>query len=216
MTHLSLATAFMSYVLGSFPTALIIGKKYLRMDIRATGTKNMGAYNVYRSVGWFHGLLTLIIDALKGFIPVILALHLNLSYFWVGVCASMALIGHNWPIFTHFKGGKGGSTSAGILLALFPSEFPFVFAVFCLLVFFSKNLSFGLGLSILLFPMVAIMTSKPTWMVLLSLFIVFIGLIRIYPYYNKMLKLSQGKTKDMMLIVLKGFKYYEASKSFKN
>lgn len=216
MTHLSLATAFMSYVLGSFPTALIIGKKYLRLDIRSTGTKNMGAYNVYRSVGWFHGLLTLFIDAMKGFIPVVVALHFNLSYFWVGVCASMALIGHNWPIFTHFKGGKGGSTSAGILLALFPGEFPFVFAFFCLLVFFSRNLSFGLGLSILLFPMVAIFTSKPSWMIMLSLFIVFIGLIRIYPYYDKMLKLSQGNIKIMLLIVLKGFKYYESSRFSNN
>jgi acyl phosphate:glycerol-3-phosphate acyltransferase len=216
MTQLALATAFMSYVLGSFPTALIIGKKYLRLDIRSIGTRNMGAYNVYRSVGWLYGLLTLILDALKGFLPVIVALHLNLSYFWVGVCASMALIGHNWPIFTHFKGGKGGSTSAGILLALFPGEFPFVFIFFCLLVFLSKNLSFGLGFSILIFPMIALSTSKPSWMIFLSLFVVFIGLIRIYPYYNKMMKLSQGDIKKMLLITLKGFKHYECSKYSKS
>jgi glycerol-3-phosphate acyltransferase PlsY len=215
MTQLALATAFMSYVFGSFPTAFLFGKKFLKLDIRSTGTKNMGAYNVYRSVGWFQGLLTLVIDALKGFLPVIIALHLNLSYFWVGVCASLALIGHNWPVFTQFKGGKGGSTSAGILLALFPGEFPFIFMLFFLLVFFSRNLSFGLGVSILLFPMLAILTSKPSWTVFLSLFIIFIGLIRIYPYYCKMLKLSRGKVKEMLIIVLKGFKYYECSKTHK-
>ncbi len=210
MTQIALVSAFMSYVLGSFPTAFLFGKKYLKQDIQDVGTQNSGAYNVFKSIGWIQGIATLLIDALKGYLPVTIAYHqMNLSPFWVGACASMALIGHNWPIFTCFRGGKGGSTSAGILFALFPAEFPLMFLAFIILVAISRNLSLGLGICVLTFPLVAWLTDKPAWMIITASLIALIGLIRIIPFIRRMILMSQGSTKKMFIIIMKGFKKYE-------
>ncbi len=209
MTQIALATAFMSYFIGSFPTAFIFGKKFLHQDIRKIGTRNLGAYNVFRSVGWLQGALTLLIDALKGYIPVMIATMLDLGYFWIGACASLALVGHNWSIFTRFKGGKGGSTSAGILFALFPKQFPLIFIFFVVLLALTKNLSFGIGLSILLFPLIVLFDSEPLSMVIIASIIPAIGLIRLAPFLQKMIDVSDGDFKKMVFIILKGFKKYE-------
>ncbi len=209
MTQIALATAFMSYLIGSFPTAFLFGKKFLNQDIRNLGTRNLGAYNVFRSVGWIQGAVTLLIDALKGYIPVMVAIMLELNYFWIGACASLALIGHNWSIFTRFKGGKGGSTSAGILFALFPKQFPIIFIFFLILLALTKNLSFVIGMSILIFPFIVLVGTESTKLVAISFIIPAIGLIRLAPFIRRMFKVSEGSLKKMLFIILKGFNQYE-------
>jgi acyl phosphate:glycerol-3-phosphate acyltransferase len=212
MIQVALATAFMSYFVGSFPTAFVFGKHFLSNDIRTIGTNNMGAYNVFCNIGKIQGFLTLFIDALKGYLPVLLALHLNLSYFWVGACASLALIGHNWSIFTSFKGGKGGSTSAGIFLALFQGDIFILLIIFVGLTILSKNLSFGIGCLIFLTPFLSYLLSKDAWVVAVSSSIALIGLIRILPNIERMLLVSKGNIRTMIVIMLKGFKYYEKTR----
>jgi acyl phosphate:glycerol-3-phosphate acyltransferase len=105
------------YLLGSIPFGLIIGK--LRgVDVRNTGSGNIGATNVTRSAGWLAGSISMILDISKGFVPVLVASSLGFEP-WQVVCIGLAVfLGHCWSVFLLFKGGKGISTSLGIVLAL--------------------------------------------------------------------------------------------------
>lgn len=106
-----------SYLLGSFPTAYLIGKMK-GIDIRNYGSGNVGATNVYRVLGWKLGIITFMIDALKGFFPTYLSIKLYSNpYITIG-CGILAILGHIFTIFLNFKGGKGVATSAGVFLAI--------------------------------------------------------------------------------------------------
>jgi acyl phosphate:glycerol-3-phosphate acyltransferase len=117
-----------SYLLGAIPFGLIVGRMK-GVDIRKTGSGNIGATNVFRSVGKIPGIVTFVLDMLKGFTPAwflprvasatfaspeSLALSLGL------VCGCAAIAGHNWPVYLGFKGGKGIATTAGVLLGIAP------------------------------------------------------------------------------------------------
>ena len=106
----------LSYLSGSIPFGLILTKVFTNQDIRNTGSGNIGATNVLRTGNKFLAALTLILDILKGFIPVIIAQQ----YFPVLIQFSclLAFLGHVFPIWLKFKGGKGVATYLGILLAL--------------------------------------------------------------------------------------------------
>lgn len=120
----------LSYVLGSIPFGLIVARKVKGLDIRNFGSGNIGATNVARVIGLPWGVLVFLLDFLKGFFPVCLVFLLfdsgnsliNLSAIIVAI---LAVSGHNWPIFLKFKGGKGVSTSLGVLAGLSIS-FPFL------------------------------------------------------------------------------------------
>jgi len=115
-----------SYLLGSIPFGLLVARAR-GVDIRQVGSRNIGATNVFRSVGKTWGILTFILDFLKGFIPAVLfpSLASRLSDINPGsgmslYCACLAIAGHSWPIYIGFKGGKGVATGAGGLLAVVP------------------------------------------------------------------------------------------------
>ncbi len=119
---LFLSLVVISYVLGSMPFALLIGK--LRgVDVRTVGSGNVGATNVFRTVGKSWGVLAFLCDAAKGFIPAWLFPHfLDSATDTTGlVLGCAAIAGHNWPVFLRFKGGKGIATSAGVLLGVAPA-----------------------------------------------------------------------------------------------
>jgi len=110
----------LSYLIGSIPTAYIFGRLYKSIDIRQHGSGNVGATNVFRVLGQGPGMIALLIDILKGVIPVVvvanaLGLHQTLDYILFSLCAVM---GHNWTVFLNFKGGKGIATSLGVLIGM--------------------------------------------------------------------------------------------------
>ncbi len=118
----------LSYIIGSLPFGYLIGKIFYGVDIRKLGSGNIGMANVYRNLGPKAGLSVLILDMLKGALPVLLASYLGkrfglsgieLELFTVGTGVS-AIAGHNWSVFLGFKGGKGIATSAGVLIVLTP------------------------------------------------------------------------------------------------
>jgi glycerol-3-phosphate acyltransferase PlsY len=118
-TTFHLLIIFLAYLAGSIPFGLLIGKQ-MGVDVRRTGSGNIGATNVLRSTGKLGGALTLAGDSLKGFIPVLLAKYfwgLDPPVLWVGFAA---VVGHNFPVFLKFRGGKGVATSFGVLFALWP------------------------------------------------------------------------------------------------
>jgi len=123
-----------AYLFGSFPTAIIAGKLMRKIDIRDYGSGNAGATNVFRVLGWKAALTVLLIDMLKGFIPVFWITPMihsdpqTVIYYQIGA-AIAAIIGHIWTVFAGFKGGKGVGTSAGVFLALAPVSLLIALAV---------------------------------------------------------------------------------------
>lgn len=132
-----------AYLLGSIPTGLLLGKIY-GIDVRKEGSGNIGATNLYRTVGRKVGVITLIFDCLKGMLPVLIAWKLapgNPSLqAWVGLAA---FCGHVFSIFLLFKGGKGVATALGVYLALAPVAVLGAIAVFLLMVAIWRYISLG-------------------------------------------------------------------------
>ena len=117
-----LALLAFGYLLGSVPSGWLVMKVYRNQDLRKLGSGNIGAANVFRAGGPGAFALTLIADGMKGFIPVMLSILLGLGDNEIALAAIglAAVIGHTWPLFLGFKGGKGVATSGGVLLALAP------------------------------------------------------------------------------------------------
>lgn len=114
--------AALAYVLGSVPFGLVIAKSLCGVDPRTAGSGNIGSTNVARLCGFKYGVLTLLCDALKGLVPVSLALALSGSPFIASIVGLCALLGHLYSIFLGFKGGKAVATTVGVFLPLhFPS-----------------------------------------------------------------------------------------------
>jgi glycerol-3-phosphate acyltransferase PlsY len=129
----------LAYILGSFPTAFIIFKAKKGEDIRNTGSGNVGGTNVLRSAGPGLGILTIMVDILKGFIPVLIVyLFFPASYILYIITSVSVLIGHVFPVFLKFKGGKGVSTAGGIIIAT------------CVLPFSGANLALRLAPAIII------------------------------------------------------------------
>ena len=129
----------LSYILGSVPNALWIGKVFKGIDVREHGSKNTGSTNAARVLGAKLGILTLILDISKGLVPTLIAILLkvdffenltkieNFDYVLVGICA---ILGHVFSIFMNFKGGKAVATTLGVFLVLVPKAILFAAIVF--------------------------------------------------------------------------------------
>lgn len=130
-----------AYLLGSIPTGLWIGKYCYHINLRDHGSGNMGTTNTFRILGWKAGFTTLAIDLLKGTLAVLLATWFgsSISPLFVGF---FAIIGHTYPIFAHFKGGKAVATSAGVLLGFAPLFLLYLFIVFVVTLLLSSMISF--------------------------------------------------------------------------
>lgn len=134
------AALLAGYLAGSIPFGLFVAKAR-GVDLRSSGSGNIGATNVFRCVGKGWGVLVLLLDALKGFLPayafpVWLARWSGAaSPIWLGVaCGLAAVVGHNWPVWLGFKGGKGVATSAGMALGVAPGAVGIGLAAFALVV----------------------------------------------------------------------------------
>jgi len=107
----------LGYLLGSLPTAYIAGRILKGRDIRQMGDENMGAANAFRELSRKAGIMVGIIDVGKGALAIIIAQATNMSQIVVIFTGAAAIIGHNWPVFIGFRGGRGVSTTIGVLLA---------------------------------------------------------------------------------------------------
>ena len=133
-----------AYLLGSIPFGVILTRLFGGTDVRKAGSGNIGATNVARVVGPLAGILTLVLDAAKGAAAVFLAQRLsNDSATWLMMAALAALVGHCFPIWLKFKGGKGVATAAGVFLMLSPLAFGVAVVLFVLVVVFWRYVSLG-------------------------------------------------------------------------
>ena len=123
-----------AYLLGSVPTGLLLARA-LGVNIRESGSGNIGATNVYRTMGRTVGILTLIGDCLKGLLPVLAAKWLGLSDLWIAAIGLAAFLGHVYTIFLCFKGGKGVATALGVFLGTSPLSVLFAVLIFALVLY---------------------------------------------------------------------------------
>jgi len=117
---LGILSIIIGYLLGSIPTAYIVTRLRKGIDIRNVGSGNMGAANVMREIGTHEGIFVGLIDIAKGAVAILIAQALNISELWVFGAGFAALVGHNFPVFAGFRGGKGSATVIGIFLVLAP------------------------------------------------------------------------------------------------
>ena len=138
-----------SYIIGSFPTSLLAGKILKGIDIRNHGSGNAGATNVLRILGWKPGLIVILIDILKGWIPAFFFIEFfqrhelnddGILKILFGFCS---VLGHSYTIFANFKGGKGVGTLLGMLIALFPIAIPLCLLMFITIVIITGYVSLG-------------------------------------------------------------------------
>ena len=142
------------YLLGSIPFAYIAGHLKKGVDIRQVGGRNMGALNVMREIGTSVGLAVLIADIAKGSVAVLIAHWLDLSLIWVFVAGFAAVVGHDWPIFLRFKGGKGAATTLGVLLALVPAEFAISLAIMAIIIVITSNVRLAIIVGLAFLPLI--------------------------------------------------------------
>ena len=134
--------ATMAYLLGSIPSGLWIGRKFFQIDIRQHGSGNLGATNSFRILGKKAGTIVLLMDLLKGSISVLLLKQMDLHGISPLIIALFAVIGHTYPLFANFKGGKAVATFAGVILAYQPVLFLVGLGIFILTLAISKMVSF--------------------------------------------------------------------------
>jgi glycerol-3-phosphate acyltransferase PlsY len=120
MNYLDIIIFIVTYLLGSVPFGLILTKCFLGVDVREVGSGNIGATNVYRTGSKPIAILTLIMDGLKGIFAVLLAQKMGLSDIAINYCGFLCIIGHMYPIWLKFKGGKGVATTIAVVLTLTP------------------------------------------------------------------------------------------------
>lgn len=141
----SLAAVVAAYLIGSLSFAVIFSRLMGLADPRSYGSGNPGATNVLRSGNRRAAILTLVFDALKGYVPVVLAIVLAGRFGWgaltVALVGLAAFVGHLWPVFFRFQGGKGVATAAGVLLALNPVLGAVTLFSFAIVVGFSRYVS---------------------------------------------------------------------------
>ncbi|WP_419742026.1 glycerol-3-phosphate 1-O-acyltransferase PlsY [Paraclostridium dentum] len=148
-----------SYFIGSISTSYIIAKRMMGVDIRTQGSGNAGSTNVLRTLGKKAGILTFVGDLLKGVIAVLIAKVIaTIAHTDVATASYIAVvfvvIGHNWPIYLGFRGGKGVATSLGAMIAVNPVIALSCFAFFILIVYVTKYVSLGSVLGICTSPII--------------------------------------------------------------
>lgn len=165
-----------AYLIGSISTGVLLSKIFGQGNLQTQGSKNIGATNVSRLMGRKWGIITLIGDMVKGIIPLGLALGLlseqgKTDPLFLSLIALAAFLGHLFPIYLRFKGGKGVATALGIFLFLAPKAVLVVVPIFIVVVYLGKYVSLGSIVAAGTFPVLLILFKYPTSMILLSLII---------------------------------------------
>lgn len=183
-----------AYLIGSIPTGLLLGKAY-GVDVRTEGSGNIGATNLYRTVGRKVGIITLISDCLKGLIPVLLVKLSTLPpdlAAWVGLAA---FCGHVFSVFLKFRGGKGVATALGVFLALAPLAVAIAVALFAVLMFLWRYVSLGSISAAAVMPLAVFFLGGSKTVTIVTLIIALIVIVRHRENIRRLLSGNESKFK---------------------
>jgi acyl phosphate:glycerol-3-phosphate acyltransferase len=148
-------SVILAYLVGSIPFALIVARRSGAQDLRRVGSGNLGAANVLRASGVKAGMLVAILDIAKGAASVLLASQLNGSNTTPAIAGLAAIVGHVYPVWLRFRGGKGVATACGVFAMLTPLAMPIALAVFVLATWLTKYISVGSVLASASLPPIA-------------------------------------------------------------
>jgi glycerol-3-phosphate acyltransferase PlsY len=182
------------YLIGSLPSAFLIGKLRKGVDIRRVGSHNMGAMNTFYSVGFWWGMIVLLMDIGKGAAAAAAAwwltkpIGLDYAMYMQLAGGVAAVLGHNFSVFLKFKGGKGGASCIGILVYIMPWGIPFYLAIFLLMLLITRFPTLSYSIAFLCFPVLAaFMYHNPAY-VIFSFALLIIPVIRYIPRIFEMKK----------------------------
>jgi len=179
-------TIVCAYVIGSFPSAYIAGRIWKGIDIRQTGSRNMGAMNVFYKVGFRQGLLVLALDIGKGAAAVALAKFLGVPEIGLILAGIAAVLGHVFSIFLKFRGGTGGATSIGVCVFLMPWSIPFILVVFIICLLLTRYPTLSYSVAFICFPFVGWLIYHKWELAVLSLGLLMLILVRYIPRIREM------------------------------
>ncbi|MGH7526277.1 MAG: glycerol-3-phosphate 1-O-acyltransferase PlsY [Gemmatimonadales bacterium] len=158
----ALAWLVASYLVGAIPTSYLAGRLFRGIDLRRHGSKNLGATNLYRVLGWRFAIPVGLFDVAKGAIPVLLfAPQVSTSQVFALGCGIAAVVGHVFSVFLRFKGGKGVATAAGVMLGLTPAALGVSALVWLVLVYLTGYVSLGSIVSAAVFPVAVYLLEHP-------------------------------------------------------
>jgi len=161
-----------AYLLGAIPFGYLIYRARSGRDIRAEGSGNIGATNVMRRAGPAAGIATLLLDAAKGYVAVWLAARLSGGAPWVIAAAAVAaLLGHTFPVYLRFRGGKGVATALGVFAALAPRSILLALVVFAITLAAFRYVSLSSIVASAAFPVLALLLDSPQRPVVLGAFV---------------------------------------------
>lgn len=168
----------LGYIFGSVSFSYIVAKKVAGIDIRQHGSKNAGATNTLRLLGKGPAILVLALDALKGIVAVLIAMQLTELPWLIMVTGLFAILGHNWPVFFGFKGGKGVATTIGVVftLAFFPALIAAVIALIFIYIF--RYVSLGSLVFATLLPVFMALFNVPTAYIIGAIAIMILSYVR--------------------------------------
>lgn len=150
-----------SYIIGSIPSGLILGKTFWNVDLREHGSKNIGATNAWRTLGKLPGFIVFVADLLKGMIGVYLGMLLVGTSTAMIIGGIVAIIGHSLSLFLKFKGGKGVATGLGVIIMLMPTVSAIVFIIWLVVVMLSKYVSLASIIAAICVPIFAFVLGMP-------------------------------------------------------
>ncbi len=151
-----------SYLLGAIPTSYVAARVFRGIDLREHGSRNLGATNLYRVLGWRFAVPVGLFDAAKGAIPVLVfAPRISPSQLVALLCGVVAIVGHVFSVFVRFRGGKGVATAAGVMLALTPASLGVAALVWAVLVYATGYVSLGSIAAAAVFPVAVYLLERP-------------------------------------------------------
>lgn len=189
----------LAYLTGAFPSAVLIGKIFFKTDVREFGSGNAGATNTFRVLGKKAGIPVLILDIFKGWLVVKYVVIINppsqnidLEFEHQLVFGIAAVIGHLFPIYTGFRGGKGIATLLGILIGIQPYAALLSFIVFLFVFIFSRYISLASIISSITFPIIIYFLSDSSD-VSLIIFSIFVPLLALITHQKNIERLLRGE-----------------------
>lgn len=188
---LSLGWIAITYLLGAVPFGLLVAKVCCGIDPRLEGSRNTGATNVARLCGFKYGVLALIGDLGKGFVPVLVAGMFSQSKVFLGCVALAAVLGHVYSVFLNGKGGKAVATTVGVFLALAPWSTVISALLLVVVVLASGYVSLGSLTLVTVLPILLVVTGEFT----LALFAALIGVLVYWRHRDNIVRLAVGEEK---------------------
>jgi glycerol-3-phosphate acyltransferase PlsY len=188
-----------AYLIGSVPTAYIVGRLTRGIDIRKVGTRNMGAMNTIYTLGLAWGILVLAIDIGKGVAAILLAGWLGVPLYIQLAAGGIVVAGHIFPVFLRFRGGKGGAVCIGVFATLMPWAIPFGAGIFLLLLLATRFPTLSYSLALCCAPFVAWLKYHSGALALFSVIMLLLLLARYIPRLKEMYSTAGGSWRRVFL-----------------